>query len=122
MRPPALTHSQFAILSALLDGRPRRGIEIARAIHFHRVNSVTIILRPLNWHGFIERVRWRESEEALVGYRITDSGRRAWLETADFYRHFVERFGKAQPPRSPPPAVTVIAPLGNSRRSNKAVG
>jgi DNA-binding PadR family transcriptional regulator len=122
VRPPLLTHSQFAVLSALLDGQARRGREIARSIEFHRVGSITILFRPLNWHGFIDRVRWRDAGgELLTGYRITESGRRAWLESADFYRHFVERFGKPQRPGSAP--VTEVLPrLGSPRRAKTKIG
>jgi DNA-binding MarR family transcriptional regulator len=118
MTPPTLTHNQFAVLSVLLDGQPHRGTSIARSIEFHRVLSITSIFRPLSWNGLMERVRWQENGEAVVGYRITENGRRAWLEAADFYSYFVERFGKPRP-RAPGPSVTVLTPLGTARPRRK---
>jgi DNA-binding MarR family transcriptional regulator len=104
MQPPDISPTQYAALSALLDGVARRPGAVARAVR-RRPDSFAMILRPLRFRGLVERVQWSEQHEGRassrrIGYRITAAGRRAWQETLQFYLYFAERFGATTGPRS----------------------
>jgi hypothetical protein len=104
VKVPSLPHRHFMIVSALVDGTDRTFDELCRALGKDLSRSSFMdAFWQLAARGFIVRVRFmgvvrqkhrRSYRRTFKAYRITDSGRAAWVETLDFYRFLSERFLK----------------------------
>ncbi len=99
MKIPSLGNTQFAILTGLLDGGSLTIGELAERIEWTlNPNSLILLAGRMHKPGLIAKADelLRNGETRRV-YQITESGRLAWQESADFYLTLIER---AQAPPS----------------------
>lgn len=109
MQVPHIGHTQFLILSALADGRPRTVSELVARLNWDKCRE-TIIKQGTALHkfGLIAKV-----DELLTSgrtrrvYLITDEGRIALRECSDFYLSMIDKFQRDSP--KPPESAAVLS-------------
>jgi hypothetical protein len=102
MKPPAISDRVFEVLSVLLDGGIHSFEEIQAAIDFEPTrNTFNQVIERLIVRGQVRRHRFstiqtnRKGHDQTVwrpAYEITDKGRQAWAEKADFFAFLLKRF------------------------------
>ena len=98
MQIPSIGHRQFCVLGGLLAG-PLTLHELADRLGRPKCQ---VHVGAIHRSGLIEK--WDElldTEKKRRVYAITDEGRRAWQESADFYLNLIERFGNADAAEQP---------------------
>lgn len=124
METPPLSHRKFQILCALIDGREKGSRQVRDEIGYHPQATVfSRQCRQLQVDGLIERhdvvhyrthsatgrrLDRRERFQTLAMLKITEAGREAWRETADWYLYYIERFAGESPPQADAEELAVV--------------